>query len=105
MPAEAEVSPKHAFSAIRDDGAVLIDVREPWESDEMRIPGAMMMPLSEIPGRLSEIPEGRDIFMYCRAGGRSARAAQFLREHGRPRAYNVSGGIDAWKEAGLPIEE
>jgi rhodanese-related sulfurtransferase len=71
----------------------------------MRIPGALLIPLGELPGRLQEIPENRDVYVYCRMGGRSGRAVEYLREHGRPRAVNVTGGIDAWKEAGLPVDE
>jgi sulfur-carrier protein adenylyltransferase/sulfurtransferase len=104
MAADAEATPQQAFSAVRDDGAVLLDVREPWENEEMRIPGAMLIPLGEVPQRIAEIPEGRDIYVHCRVGGRSAKAVEFLRQNGRPRAQNVAGGIDAWKEAGLPVE-
>ena len=104
MPDAAEATPQEARDAIRN-GAVLLDVREPWEFEQIRIPGAILIPLGEVPQRLAEIPEGRDVYVYCRMGGRSARAAEFLRAHGRPAAYNVVGGIDAWKEAGLPVAE
>jgi rhodanese-related sulfurtransferase len=104
MRADAEVTPQQAFAAIRDDAAVLIDVREQWENDEMRIPGGLLIPLPEVPSRIEEIPEGRDVYVYCRLGSRSAKAVEFLREQGRSRAFNVAGGIDAWKEAGLPVE-
>ncbi len=43
--------------------------------------------------------------MHCRLGGRSAKAVEFLHEHGRPRAINVVGGIEAWQEAGLGVDE
>lgn len=104
MPADAEVTPQQARDGVRE-GGVLIDVREPWEYEQIRIPGAVLIPLGEVPDRLGEIPEGRDVYVYCRMGGRSARAAEFLRAHGRPRSYNVVGGIDAWKEDGLPVDE
>jgi rhodanese-related sulfurtransferase len=105
VPEGTEASARDAFTAVRDENAVLLDVREPWEKDEMSIPGSLLIPLAEIPQRLVEIPEGRDVFVYCRVGGRSAKAAEFLRQHGRPRSFNVVGGIDAWKEAGLPVTE
>lgn len=82
---------------------MLIDVREPWESEQQRVPGALLIPLSEVPVRLDEIPDDRAVFVHCRLGGRSAKAVDFLREHGRPRAINVAGGIEAWEEAGLPV--
>lgn len=99
-----QATPQEAYAAIRDDGAVLIDVREQWEHDELRIPGGTLMPLGEIPGRVDEVPAGRPVYLYCRNGGRSGRAAEYLRDHGRPLAFNVAGGIEAWTEAGLPVE-
>jgi adenylyltransferase/sulfurtransferase len=88
---------------VASGAAVLIDVREPWESEQQRIPGAVLIPLAEVPQRLDEIPDDRDVFVHCRLGGRSARAVDFLHEHGRPRAINVVGGIEAWEQAGLPL--
>jgi rhodanese-related sulfurtransferase len=104
MPDKVEASPQEANAAIQK-GAVLIDVREEWEHEEMSIPGAVLIPLSQVPDRLDEIPEDTDVYVHCRMGGRSARAVDFLQAHGRPRSFNVAGGIDAWKEAGLPITE
>ncbi len=100
----AGATPQEASDAVRD-GALLVDVREPWEYDQIHIPGAVLIPLGEISDRLDEIPEGREVYVHCRMGGRSERAVQFLRAHGRPQAFNVEGGIDAWKEAGLPVTE
>jgi rhodanese-related sulfurtransferase len=104
VPDKVEASPQEAYAAVRE-GAVLIDVREEWEHQEMRIPGAVLIPLSQVPDRLAEIPEDSDVYVHCRMGSRSARAVDLLRAHGRPRSFNVAGGIDAWKEAGLPITE
>jgi sulfur-carrier protein adenylyltransferase/sulfurtransferase len=53
---------------------------------------------------MSEIPADKDVYVHCRMGGRSARAVVYLRAFGRPNSYNVSGGIDAWQDAGLPVE-
>ena len=105
VPVEIDATPENAYAAVRDGRAVLVDVREAWESNQMRIPGALLIPLGEIPDRLAEIPEDRDVYLHCRLGGRSTKAAEFLREHGRARAFNIAGGIDAWKEAGLPVTE
>ena len=104
MPTE-ESTPEETFAALRDGDAVLIDVRETWEFDQASIPGAVLIPLGEIPERLDEIPDDRDVYVHCRVGGRSAKAVDFLRSHGRPRARNVAGGIDRWREAGLPVTE
>ena len=105
MTTALEATPQEAYAATRRGEAVIIDVREPWEHEQMRIPGAVLIPLGDMPDRLAEIPEDRDVYMHCRSGGRSSRAVEYLREHGRPRVFNVVGGIDAWKEAGLPVDE
>ena len=104
MVEDAAVTPQDAYAALRD-GASLIDVREPWEYEQIRIPGAVLIPLGELPQRMDEIATGKDVYVHCRMGNRSARAVDFLRAHGYARSFNVAGGIDAWKEAGLPVAE
>ena len=104
MPTREEATPQQAYDAMSSGGAVLIDVRETWEWQQLRIPGAVLIPLAEVPQRLDEIPDDRDVYVHCRLGGRSGRAVEFLHEHGRPRAINVVGGIEAWEQAGLPVE-
>jgi adenylyltransferase/sulfurtransferase len=97
-----EVDPPQAHTAVTG-GAYLLDVREPWESLERRIAGAVLIPLLELPGRIDELPADRDIYVLCRVGARSRRAVDYLRQSGRPRAVNVAGGIDAWEADGLPV--
>ena len=75
---------------------VILDVREPFEHAICRIPGARLIPLGELPGRLSELNPGDEIVVHCKSGGRSARAVALLREHGYGRAANLTGGILAW---------
>jgi rhodanese-related sulfurtransferase len=104
MTGRGEATPQQAHDALASGDGVLIDVREAWESEQQRIPGALLIPLSEVPQRLDEIPSDRDVYVHCRLGGRSAKAVEFLHEHGRPRAVNVVGGIEAWQDAGLPVE-
>jgi len=104
MPESAEVSPKEVNTALQGGGAVLIDVREQSEYDEVHIPGAILIPLRTLSARLGELPADRDIYVHCHMGGRSARAVDYLRTVGRPNSYNVSGGIEAWENAGLPVE-
>jgi rhodanese-related sulfurtransferase len=99
-----EVSATDAGAAVGGGDALLLDVREDWEWDEQRIPGAVHIPMNQVPARVEEIPADRDVYVYCKVGGRSARVVDYLRRHGRERAVNVAGGIDAWAEAGLPVE-
>lgn len=80
---------------------VLIDIREPFEHDEVRVPFAKPLPLSELDERIDEVPDGA--YLMCNSGGRSARAMQLLFQRGID-TNNVSGGIIAWEAAGLPIE-
>ena len=86
------------------DAPLLIDVREEGEWNEVRIPGAMLIPLSQFVARQDEIPVGRALIMQCRSGGRSGQAALALRTAGRTNVANLAGGITDWEAAGLPVE-
>lgn len=79
-----------------DFQGLLVDVREPEEHAVAHIEGARLIPLNTLPERLDELPKDREILVHCKAGGRSARAVQFLLEHGFSQVKNVSGGMDAW---------
>lgn len=75
---------------------VLVDVREPDEYELCRIEGAKLIPLSELPKRVGELPKSGEIIVHCHHGGRSARAVEFLLQQGLAGAKNLAGGIDAW---------
>jgi adenylyltransferase/sulfurtransferase len=74
----------------------LIDVREPYEWQIARIPGARLVPLATIPQAVSSLNPGREIVVYCHHGIRSAQAAEQLRTAGFTRVWNLAGGIDRW---------
>jgi adenylyltransferase/sulfurtransferase len=76
----------------------LIDVREPYEWDICHIPGAKLIPLGQLPARLSELDSADEIVLQCKVGGRSARALRLLQEAGFAKLWNVEGGINAWAE-------
>ncbi len=80
-------------------GRPLVDVREPDEYAEARVPGARLLPLGSVPDRVGEVPSDGTVYVVCRTGGRSAQAVAFLREQGID-AVNVSGGTLAWLESG-----
>ena len=88
------------LAAWRADAAreppVVVDVREPWEIERCRLEGALAVPLGELPARLSELPEERELVLVCHHGSRSEQAAQWLAQQGFPRVYNLEGGVDAW---------
>jgi rhodanese-related sulfurtransferase len=77
---------------------LVIDVREPWEFETCHIPGAQLIPMQQIPARLSEIPAAADVVVVCHHGGRSMQVASYLAGAGRSRVYNLSGGVAAWAE-------
>jgi len=77
---------------------VLLDVREPFEYDIARIPGAKLIPLGDLSSRMSELDSADEIVIHCKMGGRSARALRELQQAGFGKLWNVEGGIDAWAE-------
>ena len=80
------------------DDFFLLDVREPNEYQIGKIPGSTLIPLGEVPQRLSEIPRDKDIIVHCKMGGRSAKAASFLRQQGYTKVKNLTGGILDWSD-------
>jgi adenylyltransferase/sulfurtransferase len=81
----------------RDPAPLLLDVREPMEFQLTHLPGALLIPLGDLPDRLGEIDLTRDVVVYCHHGIRSARAVEFLRGAGF-RARNLTGGLTAWAD-------
>jgi adenylyltransferase/sulfurtransferase len=76
----------------------LLDVREKFEYDICRIPGAKLIPLGELPSRMSELDSADEIVLQCKSGARSAKALKLLREAGFGKLNNLEGGIVAWAE-------
>ncbi len=74
----------------------IVDVREDWEVEIVRLDEALHIPLNEIPDRLEELDRDTPVAVLCHSGGRSARVAGYLVEQGFTRVANVLGGIDAW---------
>jgi sulfur-carrier protein adenylyltransferase/sulfurtransferase len=82
----------------RGEKPLLLDVREPHEYALSDLPGAIKVPLQTLPKNLEKVPRDRELVVYCRSGGRSANAVQFLRQMGYEKAVNLAGGINAWAE-------
>lgn len=82
----------------RNDDFDLIDVREPFEYDISRIPGARLIPLGTLATALASLDPSREIVVLCKMGGRSARAAKILRDAGFERVRNLTGGMMAWEQ-------
>ncbi|MEU7606651.1 rhodanese-like domain-containing protein [Streptomyces sp. NPDC040724] len=100
----ARVTPSDAHQRTRDEGAVLLDVRERTEWTAGHAPGAVHAPLSALlaGAGLPRDAEGRSLMVICRSGHRSRQAARLLTERGA-EAVDVTGGMNAWAAAGLPV--
>lgn len=86
-----------------DEGAPLIDVRQPDEWAQAHVRDARLVPLGEVTERTGEIPTDETVYVICRSGNRSGRAVEYLRANGVD-AVNVEGGMLAWVEAGNAVE-
>lgn len=85
------------------NGAYLLDVREQSEWNEGHVDGAVLIPLGELSSRISELPTDQDVLIICRSGNRSGQARDLLRSAGMMNTTSVSGGMNAWIAAGLPL--
>ncbi|HEY1487469.1 MAG TPA: rhodanese-like domain-containing protein, partial [Micromonosporaceae bacterium] len=85
------------------DDVTLIDVREPDEWAAGRAAGAIHVPLGDVPNRLADLPSATNAVIICRSGGRSAQATAWLLDNGYA-CRNLSGGTQAYFDAGLPME-
>ena len=86
-----------------DEGAPVFDVRQPDEYVEAHVPEVRLVPLAEVPDRVSEFPTDDTVYVICKSGGRSAKAVEFLRANGVD-AVNVAGGTQAWIDASKPVD-
>ncbi len=84
-------------TAVGADGQ-LVDVREPAEVAEGTLPGAVNIPLGELPSRVAELDRSRRVVVLCRSGGRSTQAAEFLTAAGFDDVVNLSGGMLSLQE-------
>jgi len=101
MPHPLEID----VEALRDklaagDDFLLLDCREQDEHDLVKLDPAILLPMSELAGRVDELRphQAREIVVHCHHGGRSLRVAMWLRQQGFARTSSLAGGIDAWAE-------
>ncbi|MFL5844989.1 MAG: rhodanese-like domain-containing protein [Solirubrobacteraceae bacterium] len=100
---DIEITPQQAREMLDSANAQLVDVRESYEWDEGRIAGARHIELERLASQAESIDKDRPVIFQCRLGARSAMATQAFRTAGYD-AYSMAGGLQAWAEAGLPLE-
>ena len=91
------------FAAAHSQGAYVVDVREADEVAGGRVPGAVHIPMQEIPARAAELPKDAPFFVICAVGSRSRQVVDHLRAQGL-NALNVAGGTHGWAQRGWPLE-
>ncbi len=99
-----ELTARQAYERM-GQGAVIIDVREPYEYGAMRIPGAELMPLGSLARAREAMDPAQEMIFVCRVGDRSGLAVDLLRRAGFSKAYNLAGGMVEWINEQLPVEE
>lgn len=91
------------FAIERERGITVIDVREVDEYIDAHVPGVRLVPLGTVPDALDALPRDETLYVICRSGARSLRAADFLLAQGFD-AVSVAGGTMAWIQSGLDYE-
>ncbi|NNH74013.1 rhodanese-like domain-containing protein [Nocardia uniformis] len=100
VPAQFDdAQPRAATGAVP---GVLLDVREDDEWQLGHAPGAIHIPMVDVPARIDELDYDTQIYVVCRQGGRSIQVVKYL-EHVGFEAVNVAGGMVAWQQAGRPL--
>jgi hydroxyacylglutathione hydrolase len=97
------VAPSMARAWIAEHDAVVVDVREPDEFVSGHVPDAVSIPQAELALQLDRVPRDRDVLVACQSGGRSLRAARFLKALGYDRVANLERGTLGWVEVGNPV--
>ena len=106
-PKGSGVTPTQATLMINREDAQVIDVRETDEYVSGHVPEARNIPVSAIDDRLADLEKSKDVplIVVCQSGARSAKVVEKLRRKGFAKVFNLSGGVAAWREAGLPLKK
>lgn len=103
-PKVPQITVQEAYALLqKEDAPLLVDVRQPVETQSGTAPGAVLIPLTEFSRRLHELPRERQILTICRSSHRSPIAARQLQKAGY-RVLDVRGGMISWQQAGLPLQ-
>lgn len=86
-----------------DDGAFMLDVRNPDEWEMYHVDGATLIPLPELEARVNEVPRDREIVVICNSGNRSQVGRDILLDAGFENVTSIAGGIQGWMSAGYDV--
>lgn len=103
----AELNPAEATLLINREDAQVVDVREADEYASGHLPDARNIPVGKLAERANEIEKHKEkpLILCCASGMRSAKACNELKKLGFTNVRSLAGGIDAWRQAGLPIKK
>ncbi|OGH01998.1 MAG: hypothetical protein A2600_04630 [Candidatus Lambdaproteobacteria bacterium RIFOXYD1_FULL_56_27] len=101
-----EISAEQAHQRMaKKNEVVLLDVRTPAEYEQAHVEGSLLIPVQDLQTQMGQLDKhkNKEILVICRSGNRSYTAAAMLKEKGFEKAFNVSGGVMSWYQAGLPL--
>ena len=98
------LSPQDAKQRVDAGDLTIVDVREQWEYARDHIPSATLIPLGQIISRPQDVIKDDNVIFVCEVGQRSAVAAEMAAALGKAHVFNLDGGMQAWRSAGLPVE-
>lgn len=98
----AEISVSEAYDMYQQ-GAFMLDVRQPNEYEAGHIPGVTLIPLGELPNQLNELPRDSEIVVVCRSGNRSATGRDILLDAGFTNVSSMAGGMNKWTQSGYEV--
>jgi rhodanese-related sulfurtransferase len=99
-----EITPVEAYEKYQQ-GAFFLDVRSQEEWNQVHIRNSTLIPVDELPNRLTELPRDKDIVVVCLSGHRSQNGAAILQQAGFKRISCLDGGLQAWMDANYPVEK
>ena len=104
-PILIELEPSDVHQRVTQGEAIIVDVREASEYENVRIPSAFLMPLSFFEADHFPVIGGTEVILMCAVGKRSAAAAKQLMNAGFAEVTHMKGGINQWIDDGLPVDE
>jgi rhodanese-related sulfurtransferase len=99
-----DLEPQDVARGLAEGKVLLVDVREPVETQVERYPEAFYLPMSQFDPAAIPDPQGRQVVFACRSGNRSVTASLMAQATGLPYDAHLAGGMKAWKALGLPTE-